>query len=431
MAFKDTAKSFATKLRLDSHHAIERFGVVSGVLGACFLLVFGGATASALANQAEQLGTTALYTPKFTTSKTQLGGEVTGVYVNDDRTRSMVLMQFSDPDSVSSNARNYQSFLTGSSRDLAGEPLKTPVTGEVVVFGSTGFLAVVLEAEQAFAPQILNLTLRANSELIYKPGETGKVREDLQGQDSFIENDQWRVYVNPGAEGAEVSEVLNAPEFDPGAVYAELIVKPQEEEIRKELDDQLGQMKADLVRISEYETDMRRVNVDGTFLVPPATPEQIAGDEVVGDVATEKAPASLELRADWVSESGFDFDWRDGSVRDGYLDEIVPEGESYVTFLADKAALTRDQSGVSKLVNTMQWKLSNDRLLDDYSTNDTAMKPLFDIRNGLSQAYQDYFSHKLDYQVKGYGKLVDLEVELRNVRSGSSVNDTSDALFIY
>lgn len=431
MAFKDSAKAFATKFRLDSHHAIERFGIVSGVLGVSFILIFGGASISAVMNQTEQLSNTALYTPSFTTSKTQLGGDVSGVYVNEDRTRSMVLMKFSSPDSVSANARNYQSFLTGSNRNLAEEALKSEVTGEVVVFGSTGYLAAVLESKQPFAQQILNLTLRANSELVYKPGETGKVRKDLQGQDSFIENDQWRVYVNPGAGEAEVSELLNGAEFDPGAVYAELIVKPQEDEIRKKLDDQLGQMRADLARIAEYEADMRRVNVDGTFLVPPAKLEQISGDEVIGDVATDKKESTLELRTEWVSPSGFDFDWRDGSVREGYLDSLVPEGESYVTFLADKAAMSRERTGVSQLVNSMEWKLSNDRFLDDYSSSDTAMKPLFDIRNGLAQAYQDYYSHKIDYQVKGYGELIDLEVELRNVRSGASVNDTADALFTY
>ena len=53
------------------------------------------------------------------------------------------------------------------------------------MFGSTGYMGVVLDSDVPFEQQILNLTLRAKSELVYNEG-TGKLRKDLEGVDSFI-----------------------------------------------------------------------------------------------------------------------------------------------------------------------------------------------------------------------------------------------------
>lgn len=434
MSFKDSTKNAVVKLRLDSHHAIERFGVFFGVVTVAFVLLFGGASVSAVANQGEQLDSTALYTPTFNTSKTQIPGAVSGVYVNSDKTRAMLLMQFQDPTLVSSNAENYRAFLTGSSRNLAAEALRTKISGQVVVFGTSGYMAMVLDSEEPFQQQILNLTMRANSELVYLPGENRKVREDLQGQKTFSEFDQWRLFFNPGASGTTTAKALDGETFDAGAVYAELVVSPKEKEIRTSLDEQLAQMLTDQALIGEYEAEMARVRVDGLSLTPPKAPKQVAGDEITGTPAVvgTDVPSSLRLKASWVSPSGFDFDWRSGSVAEGYLDDIVPEDGSYVRFLADKAAMSKNDSGGAIRVGDLKWILSDGTdLVADYGNSDQTMKQLFDIRNGLSQAYQDYYNHKIKYQVDSHGDLIDLEVELRNVRSGASVNNGEKALFTY
>lgn len=431
MGMKDRAKGIATALRLDSHHAIERFGVMFAALVATFALVFTTASASSISNQAESLDSTTLYTPSFTTSRTQLSGDVTGVYVNSDRTRAMLMMYFKDTGSVSTNAEKYQAFLTGSTRELASQALKTDITGQVVVFGSTGYMAMVLESDQPFEQQILNLTLRSNSELVYTPEQARKVREDLAGQQSFAEFDQWRMYFNPGASGATVTKSLDTQEFDAGAVYAELIIQPKEQEARAALDEQLAQMQVDLARISEYESEARRINVDSVSLELPDTQEQIDGDVIEGRPAIGEKASTLELKTDWVSPRGFDFDWRAGSVEQGYLDEVVPAGQSYVSWLAEKAALSKGGDASSFNPNAIEWTLSNGLLLKDYSQSDTAMKPLFDIRNELSQAYQDYYEHKVKYQVEAHSALVELEINLRNVREGSSSNTSEDVLFTY
>lgn len=431
MSMKDRTKGLAAALKLDSHHQIERFGVIFVALATSFVLLFSSASASSFVNQAEKLDSTTIYTPTFSTSRTQQSGEVLGVYTNTERTRALVMMQFKSARSMSANADKYQGFITGSTRDQMQQQIKTDVSGEIVVFGSTGYIGMILDSNEPFEQQILNLTMRSNSELVYRKEQSRQVKEDLAGQKSFTEFDQWRIYFNPGAKDAQELEALNASSFDPGAVYAELVVAPQEKEAKTKLDEQLAQMQVDLARIAEYEGEAKRVNVDGVFLEVPEVPEQIAGDEVTGKPALDDTASTLELKTQWVSPRGFDFDWRAGSVKEGFLDKLVPGKQSYVDWLAAKAAAER--GGNSGVLNpaAFEWTLSNGLLLKDYSQSDTAMKPLFDIRNELAQAYQDYYKHKVAYQVDAHTKLIELDINLRNVREGSSTNATDDALFVY
>lgn len=430
MGMTDSTNSFRKKLRLDSHHAIERFGIAFGALSLTAVIVFGSAGASSVANQQASLDSTTLYTPDFTTSRTQLGGEVSGVYVNSDRTRAMVLMKFKDSSSISADADTYRAFLTGSNKELVEQPLKSEMTGQIAVFGSTGYMAMVIDSDEPFQQQILNLTMRAGSELIYEADDKRKVRQDLEGQTTFTENDQWRLYFNPGASGAETATSLDAEEFDASAVYSQLIIEPTEDEVRATLETELAQMQVDQARIKEYESEAARMSVDEVYIVLPEVPEQIAGDEITGSPATDDEDSTLELDTEWVSPSGYDFDWRDGSVEDGYLDGLVDDGESYVTYLATKREGSRAE-GTTARFNNLEWALTNGRLLSDYGNSDRAMQPLFEIRKDLSSAYQDYYRHKLDHQTKTYAQLIDLEVDLRNVRSAATVTTDPEALFTY
>lgn len=429
MGTKERVRGLATALRLDSHHAIERFGVIFGCLAVTLALVFTSASASSMTNQVEALDSTTLYTPSFTTSKTQLAGDVTGVYVNSKRTRTLVMMQFDEASSVSSNAEDYEAFLTGANPDTTPQSLKSDVSGKIVVFGATGYMGMVLESATPFEQQILNLTMRANSELVYRPEQSRKIREDLQGQKSFTEFDQWRLFFNPGATGAEKAQSLDAETFDPGAVYAELIIRPQEDEARQKLEEQLSQMKADLTRIQSYENEASRVQVAGVSLALPQTLEQIAGDKITGTAATEGGESTLDLQTRWVSPRGYDFDWREGSVEQGYLDEMVPEDTTYVSWLGEKSASSKQGDDTMSFTN-IEWTFSDGMLVKDAPSGDT-LKPLLDLRNALAQAYKDYFSNKVKYQTDGHAALIELEIDLRNVRDAASINAGEKVLFTY
>lgn len=438
MAIKEDIKRMGSRLHLDAHHGIERFGVMFTIMAVVFLSIMTTAGVSASKNNAAQLDSTALYVSSFSTSKTQLSGLVPGVYVSPERTRAVVLMKFREPTLVPASADNYQAFLTGSTLDMGQTRLETSVRGEIVVFGSTGYLGVVIDSDQPFPQQIMNLTVRSNSELVYQPGDS-KIRADLRDDDSFVTHDQWRLYFNPGASGVITSESLGSAAFDAGAFYAEAVTAGEEQVVREDLEELLLKMRSDLAVIDEFEDQLGRTSTtDGDFLVPvrgdqpqdPMVP--ITGDAVTGEpAAAEGEVSTLALDADWVAPNGFDFDWRAGSVYEGYLDELVPEGERYGTWLADKALAGKGESTFNK--SSIVWALSDGTLLSDaLSTRSTSvMAPLSTLKTNLENAYDTYYRDKIDYQVKLPAQLLELEIVLRNVQASASINDEESALLVY
>ncbi|MFE9245244.1 hypothetical protein [Nocardiopsis sp. NPDC006938] len=433
MSLKETIETYAAKMKLGPHHAIERFGVITTCFTVTFAMLLTGTIVSATANNRSRTDETALYTTTFTTSRTDLSGAVEGIYSNSAGTRALVLMRFRDADaaSLSADAANYQAFLTGTSERLDTQALNTNITGSIVSFGSTGYLGVVLDSDAPFTQQIMSLTLRANSELVYKEGSGRELREDLQDDGSFAEFDQWRLFVNPGASGIEEASSLDANRINPSALYYELVVAGLEADVRASMDQQLLEMRAVLNRVTEYESEMGRVNVDGVFIEPPEIPDPVAGDTISGEPAEGESDSTLELDTSWVHPRGYDFDWRSRTVEEGILDEIMPDdATSYTTFLSEKARA--ENAGESQFSpNDMEWRLTDGSDLKEYGTSSQAMKPLNDIMNNTVQAYQEYFRLKTSYQVDSYSELLELEVVLRGVESAGSVNSDEEVLLTY
>lgn len=423
MGIKDKATSFAKRFRLDSHHAIERFGIFFGVFSLAGLVVLVGSGASAFQSNRDLLSHTALYTTQFTTSKTELKGDVDGVYVNENGNRALVMMHFSDNAQISYNALDYQAFLLGSDASLKSETVSTSgIEGEFYVFGSTGYVGVVLDADEPFDRQVLNLTMRANAELSFSE-ETDQEADEAAGDSTFSQYDQWRVYFNPGAEKAEVIPALDALTFDPAQAFYDVVLQADEAEARTALDGKLQEMRTDLAQIASYTSDLETTKVDGLFLRPPAVPETIAADEVTGETATqaEDGKSTLELVTSSTVAGGFDLDWRSGDVYDGYLDDLVPAGQSYAEYLSQKRQ--EDSDNTSQAITNMQWILSDGSdLKKDYQASDTTMRPLMNVMNNLSQAYQNYAKHKSEYQSDLTLDLLRLDIDLRDVQTNSTVN---------
>lgn len=428
MAIQDSAKAFGARFKLDSHHAIERFGVIFGAIVVSCVVIFSATGVSAFANNQEALSSKALYTPTFSTSKTGIGGEVPGVFVNAARTRAMVLMRFKDTTKVSVNAQDYRGFLTGSSRSLNQESLHTKVSGSVVVFGSTGYMGVMLDSDKPFDPQVMNLTMRSNTELVYKEGGAS-TDKDLPADGSFQKFDQWRVFFNPGGSEATVSPALDAPKEDVGAIFNEVVVAAQEKTIRDTMDGQLALMQTDLNRINDATAELGRTSADSgrLRLVAPQVPKQISGDVVEGKARIGDTASTLKLKTGVVLPTGYNFDWRGGSVMGGYLKGLISDGSGYVSYLATRAKEPRDEFRI----NEMKWTLNDGSDLKSDYNGTTTVKPLTDIMNKLTQAYQDYYKDKSTYQIDQYKQLLDLEVSLRNVESNSTTNSSKEAMVTY
>ncbi|WP_030895993.1 hypothetical protein [Streptomyces sp. NRRL F-5053] len=431
MGIKDRALAFGKKFKLDSHHAIERFGVFFSVFAVAGVIAVGGTAISAYRAGSDTLSHTALYTEEFTTSKTDLKGDVDGVYTNEAGDRALVMMHFPANTSISYNARDYRAFLLGSDSDLNSETVETGgIQGSFHVFGSTGYIGVLLDADEPFGKQVLNLTVRANKELSHDGTRPhGDGADELAGDASFKKYDQWRVFFNPGATGTTQIKALDAVSFDPGRAYYDVVLRNEEKEIRAKLDQKLVTMRANLAQIQAYTSDLETTKVDGLFLRPPAVPAEIDGDQVTGASASEAkdGKSTLALKSEHVVPGGFDLDWRAGDVYDGYLDALVPTGKSYVKFLSSKR--DEESDSTSEQISNLPWLLSDGTdLKNDYQSPDVSMRPLVTVMNNLSQAYQDYAKNKSQYQSDLLLELLGLDAKLRDVQANGSINEDANFL---
>lgn len=435
MGFKDKAVAFSKKFKLDSHHAIERFGVFFSIFAVVGVVVLAGSGASAYKAGRDSLSTTAVYTESFTTSKTELNGNVDGVYTNKTGDRALVMMHFDEQAKISYSASDYQAFLLGSDTNLNSEAVGTDgIEGKFYVFGSTGYLGILFEADQPFDRQVLNLTVRSNAELSYDEDKAPESDDDLPTDETFSKYDQWRVFINPGASEAKPIPALNALNFDPARAYYDIVVKKQEKKVRAKLDDKLVKLRTDLAQIESYTGDLETTKVDGLFLRPPSVPKGLDGDEVVGQSASESDDdtSTLRLKTPHVVPGGFDFNWRAGNVYDGYLDAMVPSGKNYAEFLSDKREEAPEDGTGTQDVSDMKWTLSDGSdLKKDYQSSDVTMRPLINVMNNLSQAYQDYSKDKSEYQSDLMLDLLRLDIGVRDVQSNSSVREDQDLLTVF
>lgn len=445
------AQRLAGRFKLDSHHAIERFGVIMAVLALTGAIVLGTAGVQAFRHTRVQLGNTAVWTPTFTTSRTHQQGTVDGVYVNRDRTRAMILMHFADDAKISYQASDYTAFLMGSATNLSTVPIDTPgITGSVEMFGSTGYMGVVLDATQPFTSQVLNLTMRARSQLVDSAdSDAGSASSDANsesaalqaGDPSFNKFDQWRIYVNPGAGGTRYLSSLDQAQLRPDDIYYQTVLASQEKAAKAALDAQLVKMRADLAQISAANTSLLTTKVDGLFIRPPKVPAIIADDKVTGVSATEAnhgngGASTLRLVTTTTVPGGVRLNWRDGSVQKGYLDQVVPAGQSYVSYLSKLSSASADTNGNdSSAVDQMTWTLSNGTDLTTVANSDgapaeAAMQPLVTLMNTLNTAYQAYYTDKASYQTDLSMALLTLDVTLRDVATNSTSRTGHGALIL-
>ena len=434
MGAMDTIKSVGKKLRLDSHHMIERFGLMMAVITTTLALLMVAGFSFSVEKNRQQLGTQAVYSTVFTTSKTNIKGNVVGVYSSSDKTKAMVLLKFENVGAVSADAKEYQSFMTASTMDMKQEKPQGAPSGSIYVFGTTGYIGVYLVNAGGFPSQILNLTMRAKSELVV-PNTPASNKETIDT--SFQKYDQWRLYFNPGASGATKLKALDAPTLDSRKAFYEMVTAPEEKKVRETLDADLKKMQTSLADIDEKTNRLNTTTVGNTgvkviapnAMTPSKVPAQIAGDKVTGKAAVGDVASTLKLESNAPLSGGYDFDWRSGSVETGYLDSLTPAGMDYVTFLSKKGA--EPVTPMDASAKAMEWKLSDGQFLANVDASNPAYATVNKNVVDLTGAYTTYFADKKTYSINDLPKLINLEVQLRSVEANTTVNTEKNVLLVY
>lgn len=406
------------------HKRMETFAVSFGILLFGILVVTVISFGMFVQQQNNTLSSKAIYTTDFSTSKTNISGTVVGVYASEDRTKAFILMKFDDVKSISTNANNYQVFMTGINGQKRRETLKSSPAGSVYVFGNSGYMGIYLVNNEGFPTQILDIVVRANAELVKK---SDNVSNEYANDESFSNYDQFRIYANPGATDATVLKCLS--NGDAPAVkdlYNETVVTNQEAAIRKDLYADLDDMITAQANIKEY-TD-RLSAQDGVQV--PAQPDSINGDSVA---KLKDGTYAYDFKS--VVPGGYNFDWQNRYVADGYLKGIYEQlGDPTMTSDALFAKMNKESQIANNTMDTnINWKLKDGTLVKDLNSgsNNGRYQQINADCEGLVTAWRNYYTVKDKFQRTDLGRLLDLEATTDLVVSSSSINTNDNVLRLY
>lgn len=413
------------KLKLGPHYRMERFSLLFCVMVVGILVTTVSCFVAHVQTQNTTLGEQAIYSTEFETSKTGMSGKVIDVYSSEDKAKTLLLLKFDDTKVVSTNADNYQMFLTGASVEQNKQTLDGIPSGSIYMFGNTGYMGIYLVNKDGFGPQILDLVVRCNSELQTNASED--VDEEVEDK-SFVDYDQFRVYFNPGASKAKHLDCLDgskAPSIKD--FYNEAVITPQEDEIHAQLETQVNNMRVSLNQIHEYE---ERLETEG--ITVPAEPSVIAGDKVITN-----DDGSYTYKPATVLPGGYDLDWQHTSVVDGFIDDLIAKTDSpNMTVDQYFAMMTReangDASGNKLDTNNIEWQLNDGTLISSLSGGKSSRYTKYmEMCNDLTNAWHTYYNQKVDYQREMLGSLLDLEVSKDSILTSSSVNTSENVLRCY
>ena len=406
------------------HKRMETFAVSFGILIFGILVVTIVSFGMFIQQQNNTLSSKAIYTTDFSTSKTNIPGTVVGVYASENRTKAFILMKFDDVKSISTNANNYQVFMTGINGQKRRETLKSSPAGSVYVFGNSGYMGIYLVNNEGFPTQILDIVVRANAELVKK---SDNASNEYANDESFSNYDQFRIYANPGATDATVLKCLS--NGDAPAVkdlYNEAVVTNQEAAIRKDLYADLDDMITAQANIKEY-TD-RLTTQDGVQV--PTQPDVINGDSVA---KLKDGTYVYDFKS--VVPGGYNFDWQNRYVADGYLKGIYEQlGDPTMTSDALFAKMNKESQIANTTMDTnINWKLKDGTLVKDLNSgsNNGRYQQINADCEGLVTAWRNYYTAKDKFQRTDLGRLLDLEATTDLVVSSSSINTNDNVLRLY
>lgn len=412
------------KFKLGPHHKMERFTILVGA-AIVFLLMFTVmGFASHRSDVANLSSSQASFTERFDFSLSGQSGQVIGVYSDESRQDSMVLFQFDDPSAMSSNAENYELFVTKDGRSSLSEADAPAV--DFTLFGTTGYGVVRFQSQtdEPIQSQLMSVTIRANASLA-SDGSGAIESDDGIVDESFNDFDQAQMLVNPGAVNIETIEGLVAGETDPAKLYIPLVAEAEDATIRESIATEVSVMDTLLSRSDEY---LGRIEASG--FETPDVPWFIEGDEINDE-------GELIVNED-VARS-HDIDIYDHTIRDGYLNQVIDNLSQYEDYMMSKSEAEADP--VDKAAELQRESVPSIDTLTKTDGSTVAMESIVtgssaaanvtakDATESLLTTWREYLTAKQTVQRTLKGELIVLDADVRSQSELSTTHE--DAATFY
>lgn len=395
---QNNRRTFLNKYKLGSHHKIERFGVMMGAVLAILVFASGFSLVRDTQKQKVTAVAKAKYTEDFTYSLTGNAGTVETVVRSDDGKTAYLLLKMENVGNMSTDASTYSVYLTGANDTLRFEP-----AGAYFVFGSTGYMGVMLHDDEGIPNQVLDVTIRANVDVRSDKLSSSTISDDQD--ESFKKYDQARIYVNFGAADADTNKVLDDTSIAASDLYYQLIAK----ELDATLREQLVSTKEDLdrltVRADEY---MKRITSVG--YEAPDEPAWLDDNYVVAGGVL-------------LSESK--------TLGDGYINQLISDYSQFSDYMKMKSKeVATESERLSVQIETLT--ASNGSVLELNEVSDGVSSPAdlavkADVVT-LTTTWSSILSTKQKVQTDINRQLLMLDADMQDQNRSFSLGDTDQLI---
>lgn len=426
-------KNIKDKFFLGRHQKMERFSLGFFVLSVVLVFTLVVGFRQNMIKNSHLISDKAMYNETIKTSKTEVQGRVLGVYGNKSHTKSLVLLHFADINKISTDAKNYNMFITSANVDGNQRRFTSKPTGGVYVFGDTGYVGLYLVNNAGFDKQILQVTVRANLELVAKDSEdTREVPKGQEGDASFAKFDQFTIYCNPGAAQVKYINALENEGTPDAALLYRDAVSNEETLVAKEINKkQLENIEIALNNVKEHTERIEKRGV-----VVSDLPEVVIGDAINREKKGDEIFYKYNVKTDF--KGALHFDWQNKSIQDGfvkdamknYQDLTVSSGKDFLV----AQALDAKENPQSLNLNSKNWKLKDGRLIEDLNTGTSANDEYVSLNKACqdyAKVLNDYYKLKLDYQTKTQVDFLRSEILLESVSELQTTHFGDDVVTVY
>ena len=256
------------------HYGTERFFIMIAVCFAVLVVLstYGGIIEHQ--NNRQRISSTAIYNRNYIWSRTGSKGEVVGMFTDTSRSAAFVLLR-NDAATTSTSAQAYQVFMKGRDEALENTPVLT-----VFVYGPTGYVGLYFKDTAGFRNQVYSLIVRNDSAASEHANEG--TFTNVERDQSFIDHNQIRLYLNFGASEVPVAPVMDIPNVTPLQLFMDMPASVSGEGGASKYASSCSDAQAILAEMAQMYIliNQGRENLQDNGVIVPDLPHYIANDRI-------------------------------------------------------------------------------------------------------------------------------------------------------